>query len=758
MTQRELRETLADWRIVLPIGLLTFVLPLIVLQGIIFVITFVQDAQVATGLLPFGLLLVGFVPASFSIVVALESFVGERERNTLEALLAAPITDKAIYLSKLYASLALPLLSSSISMLIFIFMLYASRNDMYFGSFTLERLLLLFLIVGAMAVVMVASAVVISSHITSIRAANLMSSFILLPAAVLVQINAVLIITGRWEGLLFVLLALLTAAAVLVERGLRAFNRESILSREHMGGSLFGHRAPPAPADALAVPAAAPTLLPADAHHRRHEPPVPRRALLTVVRRELGETLTDWRVLLPVFVLTFIVPVLLVAGTNFAIQFVGDPRQIAQVVPFAILLVGFIPASFSLITALESFVGERERGSLESLLAMPISDHVLYASKVGSSLVVPLLTSYSAMLFFSGLMWLFFPGLLFDAMTALYFVQLMLMISVMALVMVAGAVIISSHTGSIRAANLLASFILIPITVAVAVQFPFFIGERWDLVRILMACLFVVALALMRTGVMTFNREEILSRENEQLNIRRTLQHFRLCFAEYQPAGVPFGAYAGAAFSLRRFYRHELPALLRELRLPLLLALLAALSGALIGGYVGMHYYAPQWEGFLSQIGNPPDAGPGLALGVLFNNLRVSIFSTLLSLLALGVFAALVPFVALGQVGLISGVLTLRGGSWLALDAASPLQFLLAYVVPHGIIELPTFVVSTALGIRLGAAVLSPPASFSVGQNIIWALANICKVWLLVLLPLIVLAALIEGFVTPLVVLALYAG
>jgi uncharacterized membrane protein SpoIIM required for sporulation len=67
-------------------------------------------------------------------------------------------------------------------------------------------------------------------------------------------------------------------------------------------------------------------------------------------------------------------------------------------------------------------------------------------------------------------------------------------------------------------------------------------------------------------------------------------------------------------------------------------------------------------------------------------------------------------------------------------------------------------VVSTALGIRLGAAVLSPPASFSVGQNIIWALANICKVWLLVLLPLIVLAALIEGFVTPLVVLALYAG
>jgi uncharacterized membrane protein SpoIIM required for sporulation len=574
-----------------------------------------------------------------------------------------------------------------------------------------------------------------------------------------VQINALLIVSGRWEVLLLVLLGLLAAAVLLVERGMATFNREAILSREHQPKGLFGRRAAPAPSPAAREQApAAPELLPEESHIVRREPQAPLRALLSVVRRELSETLTDWRVLLPVFVLTFMVPLVLVGGTNFAIQFVGDARQVGQVLPFAILTVGFIPASFSLITALESFVGERERNSLESLLAMPISDHVLYASKFSSSLVVPLLTSYSAMLFFTGLMWVFYPGLLLDNLTLLRLLQLLLMISVMTLVMVAGAVIISSHTGSIRAANLLASFILIPITVSIAVQFPFYIAERWDLVRILMAYLFVIALALMRTGLMTFNREEILSRENEQLNLRRTLAQFRRCLREYQPAGVPFDAYAGEPFSLRRFYRREFPALLRELRLPLALALLAAVGGALIGGYIGTHYYASEWENFLNRIGSAPEPGLGVALSIFANNLRVSVLSTLLSLLVLGAFAFLVPLVALGQVGLVSGVLARQSESWLAMGAGGPLTFLLAYVVPHGSVELPTFVLSAALGIRLGASVLSPPASFSVGQNIIWALANISKVWLLVLVPLILLAALIEGFVTPMVIMALYPG
>jgi hypothetical protein len=77
-------------------------------------------------------------------------------------------------------------------------------------------------------------------------------------------------------------------------------------------------------------------------------------AVRTIVRREVNDTLTDWRILVPIFILTFVLPQLLIAASSVAIDFVGDRGSVVRLIPFAMLLVGFIPASFSLITALES--------------------------------------------------------------------------------------------------------------------------------------------------------------------------------------------------------------------------------------------------------------------------------------------------------------------------------------------------------------------------------------------------------------------
>lgn len=759
ITQREVRDILADWRIVLPISLLTFILPLLIATTSGYVITFLQDERLADGLIPFGLLLVGFIPASFSIVTALESFVGERERNTLEALLSMPVSDQDLYVSKLAASLLPPLLSSYISMLIFTSLLYLFYPTLYLYAMTPERLLLLLLVVGLMATAMVAGAVVISSHISTIRAANLMSSLILLPAALVVQIAASLIITNRWDVMWLVMVALALAAGLFIRLGLTRFNREEILSREHQYLTLPPLLRLPVSGwlhqrtgDSATTPGRATT----PTRPAARSALTPLGAVLTIARRELYETLTDWRVLVPVFILTFIIPLGLVAGTNFALSFVAEERQVGRVVPFAILVVGFIPASFSLITALESFVGERERNSLEALLAMPISDKQLYISKLCSSLVVPILTSYAAMLLFASALALFYPDLYAVRMSAERLLQLLVLIGGGAVVMVAGAVIVSSHTGSIRAANLLASFILIPITVIIAIQFPLFIANRWEVVWLLILALIVTAMALMRTGMKTFNREEILSREHEQLNLRRIVDRLHLCFCEYHPAGVPFESYAGASFSPRRFYRRELPALLRELRLPIAAALFAAGSGLLMGIYISSHYDVDNFQRLLNNVGTAPAPSLWLALGIFANNLRVSILSNVFSVLAFGVFAFLVPAVALAQIGFVVSMLQADGGSWTQLGANSPLQFLLGYVLPHGSIELPTFILSAALGIRIGASVLAPPAAFTVGENMLWALANFAKVWLLVLAPLILLGALVEGIISPLIILSLY--
>ncbi|WP_129626022.1 stage II sporulation protein M [Candidatus Oscillochloris fontis] len=744
IARREVRDTLKDWRIVAPILLLTFIFPQLLVAGASQVVDYVEADNLAERLVPFAALLVGFIPASFSLITALESFVGERERNSLESLLSMPLSDGDLYLGKLASSLFTPLISSVIAMLVFLLMLIGFQPDLYYPAFTLSRLLLIFLVVSSLALVMVTSAVVISAHITTVRAANLMSSFILLPAALVVQLAAVQIINNRWGELWLVAVGLFTLAALLMRIGMKTFNREEILSREHTQGSIR----------LFAWQAARPNKLRLGRGRGRRDGGL--SSALAIAQRELREIMTDWRVLIPLAVLTIALPGGLVAGTSFALGFVEDPLVLGRLVPFAALLIGFVPASFALITAIESFVGERERNSLESLLAMPISDRSLYTGKLLSALIVPLAGSLMAMLVFLNMMRMVHPSIYYDSMTPLLLLQITLMITVISLLLVAGAVVISSHTSSIRAATLLASAVLVPTAVTLQVQAVLFIAQRYDMLWYVMAALFVIAIALIRSGLMSFNREEILSREHEDLNPRQILNTYLRFYREHRPAGTQPSQYAGRAFSVRRFYTHELRELLRELRMPLGFASFAALGGLLLGAFLGERYHIWIFEQAIANLGNPPQASLLLTLQIFANNIRVSILSNLFSTVSFGLFAFLVPAVAFAQIGFISHLLAVRGGSWLILGIASPLQFVLAYVLPHGIIELPAFILSAALGLRIGAAMLAPPPGFTTGQNLLWALAAFAKIWVFVLLPLVTLGSLIEGFVTPQIIAAFY--
>jgi uncharacterized membrane protein SpoIIM required for sporulation/ABC-type Na+ efflux pump permease subunit len=755
ITRREVRDMLGDWRIMVPMFLLTFILPFMLAIGSRQFIRFVEDEGLAYRLLPFGVLLVGFIPASFSLITALETFVGERERNSLESLLAMPISDNELYIGKLISSLVPPLLSSYIAMLTYSVLIAIIDPLVILPTLSnagvgvlLSRGGVLYLAVGLMAVAMVAGAVVISSHISSIRAANLMSSFILVPMALVIQMDAFLLVNSRWDVLWISGAALFVLAILLVRMGLMTFNREGILAREHqhIGDWSFWKRV--------------------SRLWKRSEMPHKRtitHPILTIVNREVRESLTDWRVLLPSFVLTVVIPLALVAGTGFAVDVLmeEDPTLIGRIAPFAVLLVGFIPATFSLIVALDTFVGERERNSLEALLALPISDTRLYFSKVISSIIPPLLTSISAMLIFSVALRVFHPAVYAYSMTPVRLAQLLVMISIMTVLMVAGAVIISSHTSSIRAANLLASFVLIPMAVLLQLEAFIIIVQRWEVVSFVIYILLVMAIALLRTGISAFNREEILSREHENINFKTTSLTLGTFFREYRPAGVPLREYQGLPFSPGRFYREELPALLREIRLPIGVALTAAIGGLWLGNYLAVDFrfigfVQVALDGYIKQVGQAPPPSPLLAIAIFANNLRVSILSNVFSSFAFGIFAFLVPAVAFLQVSFIATTLYEQHGSWFSLEAGGPLPFLLGYVVPHGIIELPTFILSAALGIRIGASVLSPPPGFSVGQNLLWSLANFLKVWLLLLMPLILVGSMIEGLVSPMIIRALY--
>jgi uncharacterized membrane protein SpoIIM required for sporulation len=385
---------------------------------------------------------------------------------------------------------------------------------------------------------------------------------------------------------------------------------------------------------------------------------------------------------------------------------------------------------------------------------MPISDNALYLGKFFSSLLPPLLSSCLAMCFFGVALRVREPELFIRGLSLGSFGLVLLLIITKALVMVAGAVIISSHTTSIRAANLLASFVLLPTAAVVQLEALLIIAQRWDMLWLIAAGLAVMAAALVRTGLGSFNREEILSREHEQLNLRRLVETFRLFLREYQPAGVAPDLYSGRRFALGHFYRRELPALLRDYRLPLAVSLLVALLGAL-----SSQRFAELFE----PIGTSPNSvgvmpEPNLALGLAtgaLNALRM-LLSVALSTLSFGLFAMLVPLFAFAGVGYVAGALGARGGSWVALGPDSPLQFLLAYVLPHGIVELPAAILGCALGVRVGASVMAPPQGFSVGQNMLWSAAQFLKVWALVLVPMFLAAGVIQQLVSTQVIRALY--
>ncbi|KAF5417311.1 MAG: hypothetical protein C5S38_01940 [Candidatus Methanophagaceae archaeon] len=185
-----------------------------------------------------------------------------------------------------------------------------------------------------------------------------------------------------------------------------------------------------------------------------------------VARREIRDQFRDWRVLAPILLLTLFFPILMNFTASQAVDFVGRygaPIIGERLIPFLLMVVGFFPISISIVIALESFAGERERQTLEPLLATPLSDGQLYLGKTAASLVPPLAAAYLGItVYLIGLLikvqWVPTPQLL---------VQILSLTTIQAMVMVSGAVVISSLTTSVRAANLLASFIIIPVAMLI---------------------------------------------------------------------------------------------------------------------------------------------------------------------------------------------------------------------------------------------------------------------------------------------------
>jgi uncharacterized membrane protein SpoIIM required for sporulation/ABC-type transport system involved in multi-copper enzyme maturation permease subunit len=480
---------------------------------------------------------------------------------------------------------------------------------------------------------------------------------------------------------------------------------------------------------------------------------------LIITRRELRDSLRDWRIIIPVLILTLIFPFLMdltaTVARNFVLRYGGENAIIAERLnPFLLLIVGFFPISFSLVIALETFVGEKERNSLEPLLSMPVSDGELYLGKMLAALLLPLFAAYLGITIYLGglyasLSWVPDYALL---------TQIVLLTTVEALVMVSAAVVVSSQTTSVRAANLLASFIIIPMALLVQVESVLMFWGEYRVIWWIIIGLAVVALLLVRMGVRTFNREEILAREMDDLNLKTIWSDFWGYFLRPPALATQRENTTSARFNLLRIYTHDIPALIKTEWLPLVVVLVVLTGAGILGGFYATRYPLP--SGIIQLDSLPTDAFDNLpsvgflpnfsTTGIFFNNVRAITLAAVLGLFSFGALALLLLMIPLALVGFFAVEVSLLG--------YNPWLFVAAFLLPHGIIEMPAAIIATAFALRIGAALVSPPAGLDVGQGFLLVLANFCKIFLFLVVPLLLGAAFIEANVTPQIVLALYGA
>jgi len=469
------------------------------------------------------------------------------------------------------------------------------------------------------------------------------------------------------------------------------------------------------------------------------------RALI-ITRREVQDQLRDWRIIVPVVILTLFFPLLMNFTARQAVNFVvryGAPVIGDRLIPFLLMVVGFFPISVSLVIALESFVGEKERHSLEPLLSSPLTDMELYIGKTFAAMIPPLFASYLGItVYLSGLMLS-----LHVVPPASLIVQIMALTTIQALVMVAGAVVISAQTTSVRAANLLASFIIIPMALLVQGESLIMFWAQYDVLWWVIVGLVLVTLVLVRMGVQLFNREELLGRDIDEINLRAAWTVFAAGYAG-----------AGRGQGLFGWYRAEVWPTVRRLALPILFVSGALVAGLLIGFRYASIYRLPLEaltmseivSNFRERLGQLQFATPLGALWIFLTNLRALALATLLGMFSFGVLAVTLLMLPLGLVGYFGGQLAMIG--------VNPALFLAAFILPHGIFEITAAVLEWAVILKLGASVISPPPGKTLGDGWLMALADWAKVSLGLVLPLLAVAAVVEALVTPRVVLAIFGG
>lgn len=269
-----------------------------------------------------------------------------------------------------------------------------------------------------------------------------------------------------------------------------------------------------------------------------------RRAVWAIVRKDLMQVVGNRAILLPMLLVPLILLVLMPLGFVLLPQLVppeeldlGDmaglfeampgalQEQFAELSPEQVWVVVstnymfapmflIVPLMTSVIVGSDSFVGERERKTLEGLLYTPISDLELFVAKVLTALLPAVVISLVAFLIYGVVVnasgYRLMGGLFFPAPA--WWPMVFWLGPAISVAGVGATVLISSKAKTFMQAQQTSGALVLPVVFLVAGQLAglFFLGVEF--VLLVGAAVWGIAGLLIWIGARTFHRGELIAR------------------------------------------------------------------------------------------------------------------------------------------------------------------------------------------------------------------------------------------------------
>lgn len=173
------------------------------------------------------------LPTMVSNIIAADSFAGEKERKTLEALAHSPTTDRELYLAKVLGPWLAGIAVGWIGYLVFVLVVTLTTASLMNGVFVVDVTWLLFILwlTPAASGIGLGAMVLVSSRVSTFQEAYQLGGVVVIPALLLLfgQLGGVIYLSPA--VILIVGVVMWGIALALVGFGARTFRRSALITR-----------------------------------------------------------------------------------------------------------------------------------------------------------------------------------------------------------------------------------------------------------------------------------------------------------------------------------------------------------------------------------------------------------------------------------------------------------------------------------------------------------------------------------------------